>query len=126
MFKRIDHVELIPSDFEKTVSFYTDVLGFQLKEGKVIDSPPLKGIVYLTLGDTMVELLNVERPDPRPASPWTVGYCAMALEVESMDEAVAFLKGKGVELAWGPADIGGPIRAEIRDPDGLTIELRQW
>ncbi len=126
MFKRIDHVELIPSDFEKTISFYTDILGFQVKERMAVDMPPLRGIIYLTLGDTMVEFLDVDGPDPAPANPWTVGYNAIAIEVENMDEAVEFLKGKGIEMAWGPVNIGGPIRAEIRDPDGRTIELRQW
>ena len=30
MFKKIDHVELIPANFERSVKFYTDVLGFKL------------------------------------------------------------------------------------------------
>jgi len=126
MFRRIDHVELIPSDFEKTINFYTDILGFQVKEKLAIDMPPLRGIIYLTLGDTMVEFLDVDKPDSAPDNPWTIGYNAIAIEVDNMDEAVAFLKDKEIEIAWGPVDIGGPIRAEIRDPDGRTIELRQW
>jgi len=125
MFKRIDHVELVPSDYEKTIGFYTDVLGFSIKERIAVDMPPLREIIYLTLGDTMMEFLHVENPAPAPP-PWQVGYCAIAIEVDSMDEAVAYLKDKGVDIVWGPMDIGGPIRAEIRDPDGLTIELRQW
>lgn len=125
MFKRIDHVELTPTDIEKTMAFYRDVLGFTLKEQQAIDMPPLRGIAYMTLGDTMIEFLDVADPKPAPG-PWTVGYIGLAIEVENMDEAVAFLKEKGVDIVWGPMDIGGPIRAEIRDPDGLTIELRQW
>ena len=124
MFKRIDHVELVPSDMEKTIKFYTDVLGFTVKERMPVDMPPLKAIAYLTLGDTMMEFLDVA--NPTTADPWPVGYKSIAIEVENMDEAVSYLKGKGVEIVWGPIDIGGPIRAEIRDPDGLTIELRQW
>jgi glyoxylase I family protein len=126
MFKRIDHVELIPTDYEKTISFYTDILGFEIKERQTLDMPPLKEIAYLTLGDTMMEFLNVENPEAASANPWRVGYVGIAIEVDNMDEAVAYLKDKGVDIAWGPMDIGGPIRAEIRDPDGLTIELRQW
>lgn len=125
MFKRIDHVELAPADMEKTIAFYRDILGFSMKERQAIDMPPLRGIAYMTLGDTMVEFLDIADPEPAPG-PWAIGYKSLAIEVENMDEAVAFLKSKGVEIAWGPMDIGGPIRAEIRDPDGLTIELRQW
>jgi len=36
------------------------------------------------------------------------------------------LKQKGVELAWGPVKRSDYVRAEIRDPDGNPIELRQW
>lgn len=125
MFKRIDHVELAPSDFEKTIAFYEDVLGFTMKERMPISMPPLCEIAYLTLGDTMMEFLHFENPEAAP-SPTAIGYKSIAIEVESMDKAVEYLQSKGVDIVWGPMDIGGPIRAEIRDPDGLTIELRQW
>ena len=32
VFSAIDHVEIIPSDFERTLAFYTDVLGFSLAQ----------------------------------------------------------------------------------------------
>jgi len=31
-----------------------------------------------------------------------------------------------VAPSWGPVTIGKSIRAEIKDPDGFPIELRQW
>ena len=31
MFKKIDHVEIVTDQLERTVEFYTDVLGFKLK-----------------------------------------------------------------------------------------------
>jgi glyoxylase I family protein len=126
MFKRIDHVELVPSNYERSITFYTDILGFKIKERHTITMPPLREIIYITLGDTMMELLDVEAPTPTLGEPWQVSFNAIALEVDSMEETVAFLKCKGVEIAWGPTDIGGSIRAEIRDPDGMTIELREW
>ncbi len=126
MFKRIDHVELTPLDYERTINFYTDVLGFKMKERLQMSMPPLRGIAYLVLGDTMIEFLDVENPEPATTHPWPAGYRGLAIEVDDMDEAVAYLKDKGVDIVWGPMDIGGPIRAEIRDPDGFMIELRQW
>ncbi len=125
MFKRIDHVELAPSDFEKTLAFYQDVLGFSMKERMPIDMPPITEIAYLTLGDTMMEFLHFANPEAAPAQS-AIGYKSLAIEVENMEKAVEYLQSKGVDIVWGPTDIGGPIRAEIRDPDGLTIELRQW
>lgn len=126
MFKRIDHVEIIPSDFEKTLQFYTEILGFKMGERISIDMPPLTEIAYLKLGDTMIEVISVINPEPGPSTPYHMGYWGIAIEVENMDEAVAYLKNKDIEIAWGPISLGTSIRAEIRDPDGYTIELRQW
>ena len=30
MFTRIDHVEILPSDFDRSIAFYQDVLEFRL------------------------------------------------------------------------------------------------
>lgn len=126
MFKRIDHVELVPINYERTVGFYIDILGFKIKERKTMTNPPLREIVFLTLGDTMIEILNVENPGSAPDTPLRAGFSGIALEVDDMDKTVAYLNNNGVGIAWGPMNIGGSIRAEIRDPDGFTIELRQW
>jgi hypothetical protein len=48
------------------------------------------------------------------------------LEVEDMAKAVNYLKDNRVVIAREPIDLGDSFRAEIRDPDHLLIELRQW
>lgn len=125
MFKRIDHVEILPGDFDRSMAFYQDVLGFRLVSRMSVQTGSLKEIAYLQLGDTVIELLHVRNPSPIPAS-MTVGYRAIALEVESMEAAITYLRDHGVYVTWGPIDLGTAIRAEITDPDGLTIELREW
>lgn len=126
MFKRIDHIELIPSDFDASLKFYTGVLGFKVKEQMPVAAAPLQEIAYLQLGDTVLELMRVAEPAVASAEPWSVGYRMMALEVEDMEKAIEYLAGKGVAVTWGPVTLGPSKRAEIRDPDGLSIELRQW
>lgn len=126
LFKRIDHVEIVPSDFEKSLSFYRHVLGFTAGDRHEINVPPLREIVYLSLGDTVLELLSVENPVKPPENPWQVGYRMIAVEVEDMEEALAYLAEREVHPTWGPVDLGGAKRAEIADPDGLGVELRQW
>jgi glyoxylase I family protein len=88
--------------------------------------PPLQEIAYLSLGDTVLELMRVAQPACPVTDPWGVGYKLMALEVEDMDQALEYLKGKGVAATWGPVNLGDSKRAEIHDIDGLGIELRQW
>jgi len=125
MFKRIDHVEITSGDLERSIRFYKEVFGFALKERIKPSSPEIEEIAFLTLGDTMLELLAIKNSAPPPKGP-QVGFRTMAIEVDDMDRAVQYLKGKGVEVSWGPVTLGTSKRAEIRDPDGLSIELRQW
>ncbi len=125
MFKRIDHVEITSGDLERSIRFYQDVFGFSLKERIKPKSPVIKEVVFLSLGNTMLELLSISDCGPAPKGE-QLGYRMMAIEVEDMDRAVEYLKGKGVEVSWGPVALGSSKRAEVKDPDGLSIELRQW
>ena len=126
MFKRIDHIEIAPSDLEASIAFYTEVLGFRMKERIHIGAPVLKQVVYLELGDTMLELL--EFVDPAPADHTIrVGYRIMALGVDDMEETLAYLAEKGIKPSVPPIDVGcGSLRGDILDVNGLSIELRQW
>ena len=126
MFKRIDHVEIIHSDFERTIAFYSDVLGFSMEERLSVDSPPMTEIAFLRLGDTVLELISVTNPRPVSKEVYQVGYKRIALEVDDMEGAVNYLKTKGIEMTWGPINLGKSVRAEFEDPEGLFIELRQW
>jgi glyoxylase I family protein len=129
MFKRIDHIELLTAQPDRAMKFYTEVLGFTVRHrDRVAPTPrgPLD-LVYLDLGGTTVELMSYPEAQPAPASgELRFGYQMMALEVEDMDRALALLKSKGVEPSWGPIRRPSYARAEIRDPDGNAIELRQW
>lgn len=126
MFKRIDHVEILPSDVEKTINFYTGILGFKIKSRQKVEAPPLEEVIYLELNDTVLELLGVKNPVPASAEKWQIGFKVIALEVDDMDSTLEYLKSKGVAITEEPIALGTSKRAEIEDPDGLTIELRQW
>jgi glyoxylase I family protein len=130
MFKRIDHIELLTAAPERTIAFYTGVLGFRERERMTIPqtpSGPLE-LAYLELGGTTIEVMcypQAEAIAPRASEP-RLGWQCLALEVDDMDETLRALKAQGVEAAWGPVKRPDYARAEIRDPDGNPIELRQW
>ena len=126
MFKRVDHVEILPRHPEKTIDFYVNILGFRIKSRIEVKMPPMKEVIYLQLGDTVIEIISADNPKPKSEAPWEVGYRGIALEVENMTKAVDYLKGKGIAIARQPVDLGDSFRGEIRDPDGLIIELREW
>ena len=130
MFKRIDHIELLTAAPERAVAFYTGALGFRERERMRIAQTPSGplDLVYLELGGTTVEVMCYPeaRSIPARSAEQRLGWQCLALEVENMDAALAGLKAKGVEAAWGPVKRPEYARAEIRDPDGNPIELRQW
>jgi catechol 2,3-dioxygenase-like lactoylglutathione lyase family enzyme len=129
VFKKIDHVEIVTDRLERSLEFYTGVLGFKLR---FRDRVPLKdtgslAIAYLDLGGTAIELLTYEGEPAEPApQKLQLGYRMMALEVDDMRKTLEYLKAKGIDPVWGPVFREKYARAEIRDPNGYHIELRQW
>jgi len=130
VFKKIDHVEIVTDQPDRTAEFYTGVLGFRLKFRDSVPLPNGGGsldIVYLDLGGTAVELLNYKGVPAEPApQKLQLGYRMMALEVDDMKKTLEYLKAKGIDPVWGPVYREKYARAEIRDPNGYHIELRQW
>ena len=130
MFKRIDHVEIVTDRLDRTVKFYTDVLGFTVRTRDRIDRSGLGvpiDLVYLDLGGTTIELIRYDGAavDPAPQSEH-LGYRMIALEVDDMQKTVDYLRTKGVDIVWGPRVRETYSRAEICDPNGYRIELRHW
>ena len=129
MFKRIDHVEIVTDKPAETEAFYTDVLGFRVKARDRIERPDgsALNLAYLDLGGTTIELMSWEGvpvgPAPRDEH---LGYRMIALEIDDMQKTTEYLNGKGVDIVWGPMVRDTYARAEIRDPNGYGIELRQW
>lgn len=129
MFRRIDHIELVTAQPERAIEFYTQVLGFHVRARDRVPAPPLGALdlVYLDLGGTTIELMSYPDAELKRAPPVErLGYRMMAIEVDDMDTALAALKARGIEPSWGPKKRPSYARAEICDPDGNSIELRQW
>ena len=96
MFKKIDHVEIITDDLERSVDFYTNVLGFTHKLRQCIERSTLGvpiDVVLLDLGGTAVELISYIGATVAPSPTGEqLGYRMMALEVEDMDKALDYLR----------------------------------
>jgi predicted enzyme related to lactoylglutathione lyase len=105
-------------------------LGFTVKARDRIERSGLGvpiDLVYLDLGGTVVELITYEgaRVDPAPQIEH-LGHRMIALEVDDMQKTTDYLRTKGVDIVWGPRVRETYSRAEISDPNGFHIELRQW
>jgi glyoxylase I family protein len=130
MFKRIDHIEIVTDQLDRTVQFYTQVLGFKVRAVDRIESSGLGvriNLVYLELGGTVVELISYEGAAVDPASQTEhLGYRMIALEVDDMQKTADYLRCKGVDIVGAPRVRETYSRAEICDPNGYHLELRQW
>lgn len=130
MFKRIDHIELLTATPGRMIAFYTGVLGFRERERSRIPETPSGplDLVYLELGGTTVEVMCYPEAKaiPSRSTEQRLGWQCLALEVDDMDRALDSLREKRVDATWGPVKRPDYARAEIRDPDGNPIELRQW
>ena len=98
MFKRIDHIEIVTDQLDRTVEFYTEVLHFTVKARDRIEQSSMGtpiDLVYLDLGGTVVELISYEgaKVEPAPQNEH-LGYRMMALEIDDMQQTADYLKAR--------------------------------
>jgi lactoylglutathione lyase len=122
---RILHTMLRVGDLERSIEFYTRVLGMKLLRRK--DYPDgkftLAFVGYGSEADTAVIELTYN---------WDTasyqlgeGYGHIAIEVDDVYAAVDELRSRGGKVIReaGPMNAGSTIIAFIEDPDGYPVEL---
>jgi len=122
---RILHTMLRTGDLDRSVRFYTEVLGMRLLRQK--DYPDGKfTLAFLGYGDeaehTVIELTynwGVDHYDMGS------GYGHIAIEVDDVHQAAAAIRARGGKILReaGPMNAGKTIIAFVEDPDGYPIEL---
>jgi catechol 2,3-dioxygenase-like lactoylglutathione lyase family enzyme len=138
------HTVLLVSDFERSVAFYCDMLGFELvskdddRRGPFLDQMfALEGVVIkLALvrgGGKIIELIEPVAPAElvvTDASTASYGIARLGFEVDEIDAMVDDLRAKGVEFLSDIVDMtvghyaGGKV-VFFKDPDGILLELQQ-
>ena len=123
MIRTFGHIGITVGDFERSLRFYRDVL--ELEVARTMEMAGGGRIVFLSIhGHGEIELFGYPSPQPMPEAvlqPRVIGFKHLALRVEDMEGAVAWLKAKGVAFDSEPTP--ERRRAVFRDPDGLPIEL---
>jgi lactoylglutathione lyase len=122
---RILHTMLRVGDLERSLGFYTDVMGMQLL--RTADRPLQKyTLAFVGYGDeshgAVLELTynyGVDRYD------LGAGFGHIAVEVADAAAACAAVRAKGgtVTRDAGPVKGGTTVIAFVQDPDGYKIEL---
>ena len=117
MFDTIHHIAIIGSDYEKSKHFYVDLLGLKvIRENYRKERDDYK--IDLVCGPQEIELFIIKN------APARVNY--LAFKVESLDDTVKELNGKGIETE--PVrldDYTGKKMTFFHDPDGLPLEIHE-
>lgn len=124
MFRRIDHVAFAVKDRTKSIKFYEDHFGFKKYNEHDVPVPAIEKIVYLKLGDTVLELLHI----PNGLQGQGFHFC---LESDDFDADYSRLKNAGIPIDTEPHPTGarepreqGWRRVVFIGPDGELIEFR--
>lgn len=152
MIRGIDHINIVVGDLERSVTFYTELLGFTETKRVHMEGAWIEEIVGLKdvtadvvfvvapAGEARLELLQYHTPAGAPhgpnASPNTPGLRHLALRCDDIAAAAARLKAAGVTLfAERPVTVPeGVVRHDagrkqllyFLDPDGVILELAQY
>ncbi|WP_280270909.1 SMU1112c/YaeR family gloxylase I-like metalloprotein [Nocardia wallacei] len=121
---RIHHVAIIASDYERSKSFYTEVLGLRvLAENYRAERRSYKLDLALPDGGQL-ELFSFPDPPARPSRPEARGLRHLAFAVPDVAAALAELRGRGVATEDVRVDEHtGKRFAFFFDPDELPLEL---
>ena len=121
---KVHHIAIICSDYQRSLHFYTHVLGLTvLAEHYRKSRQSYK--TDLALGDEyVVELFSFPSPPPRVTRPEAAGLRHLAFEVDDIIETVQELDAMGVEHEEVRTDeYTGKRFLFFQDPDGLPIEV---
>lgn len=124
---RILHTMLRVGDLDKSLDFYTNVLGMRLLRRK--DYPDGKFTLAFVGYQEESEGAVIELTHNWDTSTYELGngYGHIALEVEDAYKACEEIKARGgkVTREAGPMKHGQTVIAFVEDPDGYKIELIQ-
>lgn len=125
MFTRIDHIAFLVRDRVKSIEFYEKNFGFKKYFEHDVPVPAIEKIVYLKLGDTVLELIHI--PD---GSVQNSGY-HFCLKTDDFDGDYSKLINAGVPVDTEPhptdprvPEEQGWRRAVFAGLDGELIEMR--
>lgn len=124
MISAVHHIAIICADYQRSKTFYTQVLGLQVVR-EVYREERNSWKLDLALADHyIIELFSFPDPPPRPSRPEAQGLRHLAFTVQDIDKAVLQLQQHGV--------VTEPLRIDpytgkrftfFTDPDGLPLEL---
>lgn len=118
----LDHVVLRCRVLERTLDFYTRLLGLS-EERRIAQL----GLVQLRAGRCMIDLIPATHPRVEDGA--NVDHICLGIEARDLAAVAAQLRQSGVEVLGEPAQRYGArgmgLSLYVRDPEGNVVELKQ-
>lgn len=126
---KIDHLGIAVNSIDNGKSFWTDVLGLEMEGTETVEAQKVT-TAFLPVGESEVELLESTAPDG-PVAKYIEkkgeGIQHVAFRVENIEEALAELKEKGIQLIDKTPRMGaGGAKIAFLHPkatNGVLVEL---
>lgn len=105
-------------NMQESLNFYQEIVG--LTVDRRLEAGPGVEIAFLGDGETKIELVCNEANKEG-----TIGQdISLGFEVKSVDEMMAFVKEKGIDIHGGPFQPNPHIKFfYVLDPNGLKIQF---
>ena len=120
----LHHIAIICSDYEKSKRFYTEILGFQVKNEVYREERQSFKLDLSLNGHYLIELFSFPNPPNRLSRPESTGLRHIAFGVNNIEESCLFLKDNHIDTEEIRIDeYTGRKFTFFSDPDNLPIEL---
>ncbi|VVB89361.1 Methylmalonyl-CoA epimerase [uncultured archaeon] len=132
MIKRIDHVGIMTTDLQRSVEFYTDVLGFSVSS-KIEMAEAGLSAVFVEKDGSKIELMKCRGknlPKRSEGVKLKIGGSSIPINdhitfsVDDIEATVTQIKETGIVFHLEPIQLEGGMKlALFKDPNGMLIEL---
>lgn len=121
---KIHHIAIICSDYQKSKTFYTSVLGLTIIQEIYRQERQSYKLDLALNGEYVIELFSFPNPPKRPSTPEAAGMRHLAFEVNDIQKTRDYLVNKNINAE--------SIRIDeftqksfffIADPDNLPVEF---
>jgi glyoxylase I family protein len=121
---KVHHIAIICSDYQKSKTFYTDVLGLTIIREIYREERQSYKLDLALNGVYTIELFSFPNTTQRPSRPEAAGLRHLAFEVNNIDQTIDFLSSKNIESEAIRLDPTTNKRFTfIADPDNLPVEF---
>lgn len=125
---KIHHFGLEVQNIDKSISFYTEKLGFKVQTPKTATEDGKFFYVNIKLGDAELELIEIrdKNAKAKKISSYPKLCPHIGLESFDFDQDFKLLIEKGVKIFDGPHVIPNDVKiVTILDPDNYRIDIGQ-